>query len=70
MNGLEILRSSKLQNMSQEWQGDGSVIIVVTRHGEDKAYRFCVRNLYQDNEELLWEGEPPKVPSRKKEKSK
>jgi len=78
MNGLRKLKSGDFNDMSQERLPDGSVIITLSKRGEDKVYRFRVRNLYQlDEEELdVDTGEPitkgnlpealPKVPGKAK----
>jgi len=39
--------------MSQEGQPDGSVIITLSKRGEDKTYRFRVKDLYGEHEEVL-----------------
>lgn len=53
MNGLEKLKTGNFNDMSQEQQPDGSVIVTLSKRGEDKVYKFRVRNLYKENEELL-----------------
>ncbi|GAI79228.1 unnamed protein product, partial [marine sediment metagenome] len=40
-------------DMNQEWQPDGSVIITLSKRGENRAYRFRVRDLYGEHEEVL-----------------
>lgn len=52
---LERLKRGDFNTMEQQRQPDGSVIIILTKRGEKKGYRFCVRNLYGENEEVLWE---------------
>lgn len=53
IKGLEKLYSGDFNSMTQEPQPDGSVIIILSKSGEDKTYRFRVKNLYQENEEVL-----------------
>ena len=53
MEGLKKLKSGDFNDMSQEWQPDGSVIITLSKRGEDKVYKLRVRNLYQPDEEEL-----------------
>jgi len=50
MEGLKKLKSGDFNYMSQEWQPDGSVIITLSKRGENKVYHFRVRNLYQPGE--------------------
>lgn len=51
MNGLEKLHKGAFNDMSQERQPDGSVIITLSKRGEDKVYRFRVKDLYGPNEQ-------------------
>jgi len=51
MNGLEKLKTGDFNDMMQEQQPDGSVIITLSKRGEDKVYKFRVRNLYQPDEQ-------------------
>jgi len=53
--GLEKLKSGDFNNMNQEWQPDGSVIITLSSRKYPEVYRFQVRDLYGSNEEVLWE---------------
>jgi hypothetical protein len=53
MNGLDKLHKGNFNDMSQEHQSDGSIKITLSKRGEDKVYKFRVRNLYQPNEEEL-----------------
>jgi len=53
MIGLEKLKSGDFNDMSQEQQLDGSVIITLTSRRYPEAYRFRVKNLYQPDEEEL-----------------
>jgi len=51
--GLEKLKSGDFNNMSQEWQPDESVIITLSKQGVSKVYRFRVKDLYGEHEEVL-----------------
>ena len=51
--GIAKLYTGDFNDMNQEWQPDGSVIITLSRRGEDKSYRFRVKDLYGENEEVL-----------------
>lgn len=53
MEGIIKLHSGDFNSMSQEWQPDGSVIITLSRRGENKVYKFKVKDLYGLNEEVL-----------------
>ena len=55
MNGITKLKTGDFNSMSQKWQPDGTVIITLSKRGEGKVYRFQVRDLYGENEEVLWE---------------
>ena len=55
MSGIEKLKSGDFNDMSQDRQPDGSVIITLVRRGEGKTYRFRVKDLYGENEEVLEE---------------
>ena len=55
MTGREKLRLGDFNNMSQDWQPDGSVIVTLTKRGESKVYRFQVKDLYGPNEEVISE---------------
>jgi len=55
MTGIEKLKSGDFNDMSQEPQDDGSVIITLSKRGEGKRYRFRVKDLYGENEEVLEE---------------
>lgn len=58
--GLERLKSGDFNDMSQEQQPDGSVIITLSKRGDGKACKFRVKNLYKaDEQEVdLETGEP------------
>lgn len=53
--GLGKLKGGEFNNMSQEGQLDGTIIITLSKRGEGKTYKFCVKDLYGQNEEVLWE---------------
>jgi len=53
MEGLTKLYLGDFNNLSQEKQPDGSVIITLTKHSENKIYRFRVKDLYGKGEEVL-----------------
>lgn len=50
MNGLEKLHQGDFNTLNQSWQPDGSVIITLSKRGEDKVYKFRVKDLYGPNE--------------------
>ena len=51
--GLEKLYAGDFNGMKQEALPDGLVMITLSKRGEGKVYRFRVRNLYKENEEVL-----------------
>lgn len=53
--GIVRLKAGEFNNMSQEQQDDGSVIVTLVKRGESKVYKFRVKDLYGENEEVLWE---------------
>jgi len=53
LEGLRRLYSGDFNAINQEWQPDGSVIITLAKEGEATIYRFKVKNLYGENEEVL-----------------
>ena len=53
MEGLKKLYRGDFNNMSQERQPDGSIIVTLSKRGEGKTYRFRVKDLYGPNEEVL-----------------
>lgn len=55
MKGIDKLKLGDFNDMTQAPQPDGSVIITLTKRGEGKIYRFQVKDLYGENEEVLWE---------------
>ena len=57
MKGIEKLKAGDFNDMNQEWQPDGSVIITLSKRGEKKVYKFKVKDLYGKKEEVLEEEE-------------
>ena len=55
MTGIEKLKSGDFNNMSQEEQADGSVVITLSSRKYPEIYRFRVKDLYGENEEVLEE---------------
>lgn len=53
--GLARLKSGNFNSMSQEGQPDGSVIVTLLKRGENKVYKFKVKDPYGKNEEVLEE---------------
>jgi len=53
MKGISKLYSGDFNTMSVEVLPDGSQRITLTKDGENVAYRFRVKNLYQKDEEVL-----------------
>ena len=50
--GLNKLYTGDFNGLSQQAQPDGSVVITLSKRGEGKIYRFRVKNLYKENEEV------------------
>lgn len=46
VEGLEKLKAGDFNDMMQERQLDGSVIITLSKRGEDRPVKFRVRDLY------------------------
>ena len=59
MRGIDKLKAGEFNSRSDVIQADGSSIITLWKRGEDKVYRFQVRDLYGEHEEVLWEEEVP-----------
>lgn len=53
--GLRRLYSGDFNTVDVEPLPDGSTLITLQRSGEGKVYKFKVRNLYKENEEVLEE---------------
>lgn len=51
--GLKKLKAGDFNSMNQAPQPDGSVIITLSKRGENKIYRFKVRDLYGPDEKVL-----------------
>lgn len=66
--GLKKLYTSDFNVMEQIEQADGSVVITLIKRGEDKCYRFRVKNLYGEHEEVLDYDEIPARPPAHVEK--
>lgn len=72
--GLRKLYSGDFNHKRTEVYPDGSVIITLLKDGEDKTYRFRVKDLYGEHEEVLEheviEHKPPKHVLDRMEKAK
>jgi len=55
MNGLARLKGGEFNHMSQEEGPDGTVIITLSKRGEAQIYRFRVKDLYGEHEEVFEE---------------
>ena len=55
MSGLEKLKTGDFNAMDQDWAADGSVLVTLSKRGEGKIYRFRVKDLYGEHEEVLSE---------------
>jgi len=53
MKGLLKLYRGDFNSMEAETLPDGSQVITLVKDGENKVYRFRVKNLYQEDEEVL-----------------
>lgn len=51
--GYNKLYTGDFNDMQQEWQSDGAVIITLSKRGENKTHRFKVKDLYGEHEEVL-----------------
>ncbi|MBA7714550.1 hypothetical protein ES703_123576 [subsurface metagenome] len=51
MKPLQMLKKGDFNDLNQEWQPDGSVIITLAKRGKAKVYRFRVKDLYGKNEQ-------------------
>jgi len=62
--GLKRLYSGDFNFMNQSRQADGSTIITLSKEGETQTFRFRVKKLYKEDEEVLEheviETKPPK----------
>ena len=77
--GLRRIYTGEFNSMKQELNPDGTRTITLSKEGEDKIYRFRVKDLYGEHEEVLEheviETKPPKyildrMEEAKKEKEK
>ena len=72
--GLRKLYTGDFNTMAQRPQPDGSVLITLSKRGEGKTYRFRVKDLYGEHEEVLEheviEHKPPKHVLDRMEKAK
>ena len=50
MKPIEKYKEGDFNDTQWEWQPDGSVIITLSKRGEDKVYKFRVKDLYGKNE--------------------
>ena len=68
------LYSGDFNTMEQSWQPDGSVIITLRKDNDPRTWKLKVKNLYQENEEVLEheiiEAKPPKYVLDRMEEAK
>jgi len=55
MTVRERLTRGEFNHMSQELQPDGSLLVTLTKRGDNHVYRMFVLHLYQPNERVLRE---------------
>ncbi len=55
MSVREMLARSDFNYMRQELQPDGSLLVTLTRRGDDHVYRMWVRDLYKLTETVIKE---------------
>jgi len=55
MTVRERLTRGEFNNMNQEVQPDGSVLVTLTKRGDPHIYRMFVLHLYQPDERVLRE---------------
>ena len=53
MKPLKMFHKGKFNDLNQEWQPDGTVIITIHGREEKQFHRFRVKNLYEPNEEEI-----------------
>lgn len=58
---IDMVRSGDFNNMQQEWQTDGTVIITLVKHGDPHVYKVWVRDLYLPTEVVIKEETLPVV---------
>lgn len=55
MTVRERLAKGEFNNMSQERQPDGSILVTLTKRGEHRVYRMWVKGLYTKDEVVIRE---------------
>jgi hypothetical protein len=55
MTVRERLAKGEFNDMSQEHQPDGSILVTLTKRSDSHVYQMLVKNLYQPDEQVLWE---------------
>jgi len=55
MKVIERLKKGNFNDMNQEEQPDGSVIVTLVKRGDPHVYKMKVKNLYGKDEEVEWE---------------
>lgn len=55
MRGIEKLKSGDFNDMSQTDRVGDEVTVTLSKRGEGKVYRFRVKDLYGEHEEVLSE---------------
>lgn len=55
MTVREMLANGDFNDMTQENQPDGSVLVTLGKRGDPKVYRMWVRDLYQPTEMVIKE---------------
>lgn len=53
MKGYERLKTGNFNALDQVEQADGTVVITLHKHGENKKYRLHIKDLYGKNEKVL-----------------
>jgi hypothetical protein len=62
--GLRRLKTGDFNSLSGEKHPDGSEVITLSSEKYPDIYRFTVRNLYQENEEVLDNATGKFIPTR------
>lgn len=55
MTVRERLKNGDFNDMSQEKQPDGSLLVVMTKRGDDHIYKLWVKDLYEPTEVVIKE---------------
>lgn len=55
MKVIKRLKTGAFNTMKQDWQPDGTVIVTLTKRGDEHIYMMQVRDLYGKKEKVLWE---------------